>query len=43
MVVFFDENHARSIGLNPGRLKLLFLRCSPFPQSPHCKPSVHFW
>ena len=24
MVVFFDENHARSIGVNPGRLKLLF-------------------
>ncbi len=24
MVVFFDENHASSIGLNPGRLKLLF-------------------
>ncbi|MEB1053833.1 iron/manganese ABC transporter permease subunit SitC [Citrobacter portucalensis] len=24
MVVFFDENHARSIGLNPGRLKMLF-------------------
>ena len=24
MVVFFDENHARSIGLNPSRLKLLF-------------------
>ncbi len=24
MVVFFDETHARSIGLNPGRLKLLF-------------------
>ncbi|WP_444654475.1 iron/manganese ABC transporter permease subunit SitC [Citrobacter portucalensis] len=24
MVVFFDENYARSIGLNPGRLKLLF-------------------
>ncbi|MDM3275749.1 iron/manganese ABC transporter permease subunit SitC [Citrobacter sp. Ce119] len=24
MVVFFDENHARSIGLNSGRLKLLF-------------------
>lgn len=24
MVVFFDENHARSIGLNPGRLKPLF-------------------
>lgn len=24
MVVFFDENHARSIGLNPTRLKLLF-------------------
>ncbi|EGT0667372.1 TPA: iron/manganese ABC transporter permease subunit SitC [Citrobacter werkmanii] len=24
MVVFFDENHAHSIGLNPGRLKLLF-------------------
>lgn len=23
MVVFFDETHARSIGLNPGRLKLL--------------------
>jgi len=24
MVVFFDEGHARSIGLNPGRLKVLF-------------------
>lgn len=24
MVTFFDENHARSIGLNPGRLRLLF-------------------
>ncbi|WP_137155300.1 metal ABC transporter permease [Rhizobium sp. FKL33] len=24
MVVFFDENHARSIGLNPSRLKLIF-------------------
>ncbi len=24
MVVFFDENHARAIGLNPGRLKVLF-------------------
>nr|WP_318383757.1 iron/manganese ABC transporter permease subunit SitC [uncultured Enterobacter sp.] len=24
MVTFFDENHARSIGLDPGRLKLLF-------------------
>jgi manganese/iron transport system permease protein len=24
MVVFFDENHARSVGLHPGRLKLLF-------------------
>lgn len=24
MVTFFDENHALSIGLNPGRLKLLF-------------------
>lgn len=24
MVAFFDENHARSIGLNPGRLNLLF-------------------
>ncbi len=24
MVVFFDETHARSIGLNPDRLKLLF-------------------
>ena len=24
MVVFFDENHARSIGLNPDRLKVLF-------------------
>lgn len=24
MVVFFDETHARSIGLNPGRLKPLF-------------------
>lgn len=24
MVTFFDENHARSIGLNPARLKLLF-------------------
>ena len=24
MVVFFDENHARSIGLNPDRLKVIF-------------------
>jgi len=24
MVTFFDENHARSIGLNPGRLRLMF-------------------
>ena len=24
MVVFFDENHARSVGLNPARLKALF-------------------
>ncbi|MBD8165610.1 iron/manganese ABC transporter permease subunit SitC [Erwinia persicina] len=24
MVTFFDENHARSVGLNPTRLKLLF-------------------
>lgn len=24
MVVFFDENHARSVGLRPGMLKLLF-------------------
>ena len=24
MVVFFDEGHARSIGLNPGWLKVLF-------------------
>ena len=24
MVAFFDENHARSIGLNPGRLRLVF-------------------
>ncbi|MFK7942849.1 MAG: metal ABC transporter permease [Paracoccaceae bacterium] len=24
MVVFFDESHARSIGLNPGRLKVMF-------------------
>ena len=24
MVVFFDEGHARSVGLNPGRLKVLF-------------------
>jgi manganese/iron transport system permease protein len=24
MVVFFDEGHARSIGLHPGRLKVLF-------------------
>ncbi|MEM9138484.1 MAG: metal ABC transporter permease [Pseudomonadota bacterium] len=24
MVVFFDENHARTIGLNPGALKVLF-------------------
>ncbi len=24
MVVFFDENHARSIGLNPGLLKVVF-------------------
>jgi manganese/iron transport system permease protein len=24
VVVFFDESHARSVGLNPGRLKILF-------------------
>ena len=24
MVVFFDETHARTVGLNPGRLKVLF-------------------
>jgi manganese/iron transport system permease protein len=24
LVVFFDENHARSVGLNPTRLKVLF-------------------
>ncbi|MDP0646907.1 metal ABC transporter permease, partial [Klebsiella pneumoniae] len=24
MVTFFDENHARAIGLHPGRLKRLF-------------------
>jgi manganese/iron transport system permease protein len=24
MVVFFDENHARSVGLNPGALKVVF-------------------
>jgi manganese/iron transport system permease protein len=24
MVVFFDENHARTIGLHPGRLRILF-------------------
>ncbi|MTH35609.1 iron chelate uptake ABC transporter family permease subunit [Paracoccus limosus] len=24
MVVFFDENHARTIGLSPGRLRLMF-------------------
>ncbi|EAM8885460.1 iron/manganese ABC transporter permease subunit SitC [Salmonella enterica] len=29
MVVFFDETHARSIGLNPGRLKLLFFTLLP--------------
>ncbi len=38
MVVFFDETHARSIGLNPGRLKLLFsLYCPSLPWRP-CKP-----
>ena len=26
MVTFFDENHARSIGLNPGLLKILFFK-----------------
>ena len=31
MVVFFDENHARSIGLNPGRLKLLFFTLLSVP------------
>ncbi len=24
MVVFFDESHARTVGLNPGALKILF-------------------
>jgi manganese/iron transport system permease protein len=27
MVTFFDENHARSIGLRPTFLKVLFFTC----------------
>lgn len=43
MVVFFDETHARSIGLNPGRLKLLFsLYCPSLPWRP-CKPLGRSW
>lgn len=43
MVVFFDETHARSIGLHPGRLKLLFLPSCLSPPWQPCKPSGHFW
>ncbi len=43
MVTFFDENHARSVGLNPTRLKLLFSPCWRPAPSPPCKPSALFW
>ena len=43
MVTFFDENHARAIGLRPGLLKAVFLSfCLP-AWSPRCKPSALFW
>jgi manganese/iron transport system permease protein len=31
MVTFFDENHARAIGLRPERLKILFFTGRFFP------------
>lgn len=43
MVTFFDENHARSIGLNTSGLKLLFSPCWPPAPWRRCKPSARFW
>ena len=31
MVVFFDESHARTVGLSPSRLKIVFLLCYQHP------------
>ncbi|KAF0777034.1 hypothetical protein L243_39110, partial [Salmonella enterica subsp. enterica serovar Worthington str. BCH-3008] len=43
MVVFFDETHARSIGLNPGRLKLLFFTLLSVSTVAACKPLGRSW
>ncbi len=39
----FDENHARAIGLHPGRLKILFSPCCRFRPLRRCKRLVPFW
>ena len=40
MLVFFDESHARSVGLNPGRLKVLFFTLLAAAASRRCRPSA---
>ena len=42
MVTFFDENHARSIGLNPDRLKLLFFTLLSYWCLPSMQPVGDF-
>ena len=44
MVTFFDENHARSIGLNPDYLKILFFCLTfRFMCLRHCSQLVLSW
>lgn len=43
MVTFFDENHARAIGLHPGRLKSSSSPCCRFRPLRRCKRLVPFW
>ena len=41
MVVFFDESHARAVGLNPARLKVLFFTLLVGGRRwPRCRPSA---
>ena len=43
MVAFFDENHARSIGLNPPALKVLFFTLLAPAPSRRCRRSGPSW
>ena len=43
MVAFFDETHARSIGLRPDLLRLVFFTCSRPPAWRRCRPWGRFW